>query len=109
MITNAASPALITQPFWSLAISFLGAIKLISLDPKNGLCLSSLHDRAFDQGLLTLNENFEIMLSSQLLKLNGKFARDSFDVFQGQTILQSNKLAPCAEALAYHRAEIFQP
>lgn len=79
------------------------------LDPKNGLCLSSLHDRAFDQGLLTLNENFEILLSSQLLKLNGKFARDSFDVYQGQTILQPNKLAPCAEALAYHRAEIFQP
>lgn len=79
------------------------------LDPKNGLCLSSLHDRAFDQGLLTLNERYEISLSSQLLKLDGDFARDSFDAYQGKSILKSNKFAPCLEALAYHRTEIFRP
>ncbi len=79
------------------------------LDPKNGLSLSSLHDRAFDQGLLTLNEHLEVVLSPKLLKLDTQFARDSFDAFAGQQILMPNKLAPCAKALAFHRAEIFQP
>ncbi len=79
------------------------------LDPKNGLSLSSIHDRAFDQGLLTLNEHLEVVLSPKLLKLDTQFARDSFDAFAGQQILMPNKLAPCAEALAFHRAEIFQP
>lgn len=79
------------------------------LDPKNGLSLSSIHDRAFDQGLLTLNEHLEVVLSPKLLKLDAQFARDSFDAFADQQILMPNKLAPCAEALAFHRAEIFQP
>lgn len=79
------------------------------LDPKNGLSLSSIHDRAFDCGLLTLNEHLEVVLSSQLLKLDSQFARDTFDAFAGQKIFIPKKLAPCSEALAFHRTEIFQP
>lgn len=78
------------------------------LDPKNGLCLSSLHDKAFDQGLLTLNEHLEVMLSKRLLEVKGEYARESFDAFQGQQIILPNKLYPCQEALAYHRCNIFQ-
>ena len=34
-------------------------------NPKNGLCLNALHDKAFDRGLTTLNCNYEMIVSSQ--------------------------------------------
>ena len=36
------------------------------LNPCNGLCLSSLHDAAFDFGLITLDEDLKVVLSKQL-------------------------------------------
>ena len=36
------------------------------LNPRNGLCLSSLHDAAFDGGLITLDENLCVVLSKGL-------------------------------------------
>jgi putative restriction endonuclease len=36
------------------------------LDPRNGLCLSSLHDAAFDNGLITLDEQLRVVLSKRL-------------------------------------------
>lgn len=30
------------------------------LNPANGLCLSALHDRAFDQGLMTIREDLAV-------------------------------------------------
>ena len=34
----------------------------IRLNPRNGLCLLALHDRAFDQGLITISESFHLLL-----------------------------------------------
>lgn len=36
------------------------------LNPSNGLCLSAIHDRAFDQGLMSLTDDFRIVLSENL-------------------------------------------
>lgn len=36
------------------------------LDPRNGLCLSALHDSAFDSGLMTLDEDLRVVLSPNL-------------------------------------------
>ncbi|NNP67204.1 HNH endonuclease signature motif containing protein [Acinetobacter sp. Ac_5812] len=40
------------------------------LSPHNGLCLSALYDRAFDQHLLTLNAQLEVMISPKLRKVS---------------------------------------
>ena len=37
------------------------------LNPRNGLCLSALHDRAFDQGLLTVMPDFTVRVSRHIL------------------------------------------
>ena len=36
------------------------------LDPQNGLCLNSLHDKAFDQGYITINTSYQVVISSKL-------------------------------------------
>ena len=35
-------------------------------NPTNGLCLNSLHDKAFDRGLITLDKNYKIIVSKKL-------------------------------------------
>jgi len=77
------------------------------LNPSNGLCLSSIHDRAFDQGLITLNEHLELILSSRLIKTNQHFTRSCFEIYEGKTIKLPTKFIPAEEYLAYHRNEIF--
>jgi predicted restriction endonuclease len=37
--------------------------KQIRLNPSNGLCLSAIHDRAFDKGLMTLSDDLKIVIS----------------------------------------------
>jgi putative restriction endonuclease len=37
------------------------------LNPRNGLCLNALHDRAFECGLMWVEENFVLRFSSRLL------------------------------------------
>ena len=36
------------------------------LNPKNGLCLSALHDRAYDQGLITVMPDYTVRVSAAL-------------------------------------------
>ena len=36
------------------------------LNPQNGLCLSALHDRAYDQGLITVMPDYTVRVSAAL-------------------------------------------
>jgi putative restriction endonuclease len=36
----------------------------LRMNPQNGICLCTLHDRAFDRGLVTIRDNFTIAVSS---------------------------------------------
>ena len=46
------------------------------LNPENGICLSPLYDRANDQGYISINENYEKLLSS--VKNNGKITNKEY-------------------------------
>lgn len=41
--------------------------KVNRLNPSNGLCLSAIHDRAFDKGLLALSDDLRILVATALL------------------------------------------
>ena len=38
------------------------------LNPENGICLSALYDKAYDKGIIGINKNYEIILSTTLKK-----------------------------------------
>ncbi len=80
------------------------------LNLRNGLCLSTLHDAAFDAGLITLDDSLSVMLSKQLRRFFPQTALEqNFVQFESKPIRLPNKLAePDAEFLRYHRQEIFQ-
>jgi len=80
------------------------------LNPRNGLCLSSLHDAAFDNGLITLDEDLRVVLSNRLQKFFPEPALEqNFVPYEGKPIRLPEKLAePDGEFLRYHRMEIFR-
>jgi hypothetical protein len=79
------------------------------LDPRNGLCLSSLHDAAFDSGLITLDEAYRVVLSKRLKSYFPQpVLEQNFVPFEGRAIRLPDKLAePHLEFLAYHRDAVF--
>lgn len=80
------------------------------LNPRNGLCLSTLHDAAFDAGLITLDQSLNVVLSKRLRKFFPQHSLEqNFVTFEGKPIRLPDKLAePDSEFLRYHREELFQ-
>ena len=77
------------------------------LNPTNGLCLSVLHHRAFDRGLIAFDDDFRLLVSPQLAARGGEFVGTAFMPFAGKQIALPTKFAPNAELAAYHRERIF--
>lgn len=51
------------------------------LNPRNGLCLSAVYDRAFDRGLLTITPDYEIQFAPRLVE---RFHSTPYDQFFGR-------------------------
>lgn len=77
------------------------------LNPSNGLCLSAIHDRAFDKGLITLTDDFKIVVSEELKLKDEPFIREVLLPLNGRTIEPPERFAPQAEFIAWHRKELF--
>jgi len=78
------------------------------LNPSNGLCLSALHDKAYDRGLLTVTPDFIILVSNQLKNMsNNQFAQDYLINLNSSRIILPKKFFPSREFLDYHLTQIF--
>ncbi|MBI1268122.1 MAG: HNH endonuclease [Cryomorphaceae bacterium] len=79
------------------------------LNPRNGLCLNSLHDRAFDQGYISITPDFKIIVSKSLWEFEDvKSVQDFFLKFHGQQIQLPDRFIPDREFLDYHHSNIFK-
>lgn len=76
-------------------------------NPQNGLCLNSLHDKAFDSGLITISDNFVVVLSPRIRQYNSD-ATELITSFEGCKISMPRRFMPGQKFLAYHRSNIFQ-
>ena len=76
------------------------------LNPHNGLCLNALHDKAFDKGLITIDQSHRVVLSGELKHHDLKGA-DYITKTEGKVIRMPTKFRPRQDFLEYHRNEIF--
>lgn len=85
-----------------------GQFAASQVDPQNGLCLSRLHDAAFDCGLITLDSERRLVLAKQL-KTHGsnKTVSESFLAFEAKQIRFPEKFFPKEEYLCWHRENLF--
>ena len=78
------------------------------VNPRNGLLLSALHDKAFDVGLITIDDNLTVRVSRKHPVLNDSFFSTSIEDYDGHPIRPPEKFGPDGEFLAYHREHVFQ-
>ncbi|WP_324256075.1 DNA (cytosine-5-)-methyltransferase [Niveibacterium sp. 24ML] len=77
------------------------------LNPSNGLCLSAIHDRAFDTGLITLSDDFRVIVSDELKRRDEAFVQAVFLPLEGCAIALPERFVPDSAFIARHRAEEF--
>lgn len=77
------------------------------LNPHNGICLCSIHDKAFDQGLISFDEEFKLIISPQIYKSKNNAINNYFINFNHREINCPKKFYPSSNFLFYHRNNIF--
>lgn len=78
-------------------------------NPRNGLCLSRLHDAAFDRGLVAIDEEYRLVLAKELRDATtNSVLQAAFIPFESRSIQLPSKFRPDAEFLAIHREKVFR-
>ncbi|MBC7610355.1 MAG: HNH endonuclease [Polaromonas sp.] len=73
------------------------------MNPQNGLCLSALHDRAYDIGLITVMPDFRVRVSEKLqLQTEDAFMKQSLLRFNNKKILMPARYGPDPAFLESH-------
>ena len=82
--------------------------KLNRVNPRNGLLLSALHDKAFDAGIITLTDDLTVRVSNKQSVFSDQFFVNAIGVFDGKPIRAPEKFSPDRKFLAYHRKHVFE-
>ena len=77
------------------------------LNPSNGLCLSAIHDKAFDKGLIALSDDFRVLISTELKHSEDAFIQTVILPLDGRSIELPERFRPDANCVARHRMEEF--
>jgi len=78
------------------------------LNPRNGLCLSAIHDRAFDLGLIAISDDLTLLLSARLRHSGtNSYIGHTFRSYEGKTITMPEKFPPNSGFLKFHRENVF--
>jgi len=78
------------------------------INPHNGLCLNSIHDKAFDKGYITITEDYKVLVSNFFNDYTqDKSVLDFFLKINNRKITLPNRFLPSKEFLNYHHQNIF--
>ncbi|MBS1550184.1 MAG: HNH endonuclease [Bacteroidetes bacterium] len=78
------------------------------LNPENGICLSALYDKAYDKGLIAINEQYQILISDKLKKKkDADYYGKYFTPIENQTLIQPQRYFPKKDFIQYHLDVIF--
>lgn len=78
-------------------------------NPHNGLCLNSLHHKAFDMGFITITPDFLILISENLNEFDENEAiKKFFSTYRNKKIFAPKKFLPSQEYLDFHSNNIFR-
>jgi predicted restriction endonuclease len=81
---------------------------VLRINPRNGICMCVLHDKAFDKGLITINDDYKLLISKALNKLaNEPAIQRGFLAYQDSQIILPDRFLPDKKFLEFHRNSIF--
>jgi putative restriction endonuclease len=77
-------------------------------NPRNGLCLNAIHDRAFDRGLMTVTSDYRVMISPRIRSISEPGIDSLIHRYDQVQINVPPRFAPDKTFLEYHHDVIFQ-
>ena len=79
------------------------------LNPRNGICLNAMHDKAFDKGYLTITPDYRVKISPEMYDFNtDNSVIDLFLKYDNKSINPPDKFLPTKEFLDFHYQNIFR-
>lgn len=80
------------------------------LNVQNGICLSRLHDAAFDSGLISFDSNYRLHLSPRLKdKVSQRSVKENFAAYEGEMLrFMVDTVRPDERFLATHYTTVFK-
>jgi len=73
------------------------------LNPRNGLALNNLHDKAFDKHLITVTNDLQIRISPRFFKFKDILSiKQNFIDYDGKSLIAPKKFYPDADFLKMH-------
>lgn len=79
------------------------------LNPRNGILLNALHDKAFENGLITITPQYKVVLSSILKKQSKNIIiQEYFLRYENAQIILPTKFYPDKKFLEFHFVERFK-
>lgn len=76
-------------------------------NPRNGLCLNAIHDRAFDCGLLTVTPELRVKISSEIKSIKDETAQRFLGGYDGCSVRTPSRFVPETGFLRYHNEKVF--
>lgn len=77
-------------------------------NPKNGLCLNPMHDKAFDRGFITIDSDYRLVISKRINDIEmDKSTSTWFRKYEGEQIHLPDKWLPSKIFIEYHNNNIF--
>lgn len=78
------------------------------LNPENGICLSSLYDKAFDQGLISFDDSYRVIFSQKLYNnMHKAYFTRYFKSIYKKKLSETKKYNINQDFLKWHREFIF--
>lgn len=78
------------------------------LNPRNGILINALHDKAFEFGFISITTDYKIPICNDLLKSNDISNDYYFHKYHNQNIFLPSRFLPDKEFLKYHNNEKFR-
>lgn len=86
---------------WSLDVSN-------RMNPRNGIAINALHDKAFELGYITITPDYKIKVSPIIPNFKNEVYTDYFTKYDGKEIILPSRFLPDPDFLTYHNQERFK-
>jgi len=80
----------------------------LRMNPRNGICMCVLHDKAFDKGLITISNDYKLVISKSIKRFHKEPAiQRGFIVYYDRKIILPDRFIPELKFIEFHRNNIF--
>jgi len=80
----------------------------LRMNPRNGICMCVLHDKAFDKGLITISDEYKLLVSKTIKRLTNEVAvQRGFLSYEAIEIRLPDRFIPDKKFIEFHRNNVF--